>query len=99
MSSLIVNVTAHALRRYLERARGLRVKGADDVKALKALKSKGVDLAYARDQIRRATESAAQLGAQSVKCGNIRFLLRGQTVVTVIPIDGVNHVGARHALR
>ena len=99
MPSSLVHVTAHALRRYMERARGLRVRGDDDVKALEALKSKGVDLAYARAEIKRVTENAASLGAQSVKCGNMRFLLRGQTVVTVIPIDGADHAGARHALR
>lgn len=80
-----VYVSAHALRRYFERVRGLVVLATDDGEALWALRVAGADIDGARAEIERIVAPAVGVFAASVKLGNVRFVIQGRAVVTVVP--------------
>lgn len=77
-------VSKHALRRYLERAKGLSVAIGSDAEALRILQADGVDLESARREIERATRDAVRVGALLADDGRFRFMLEGRCVKTVI---------------
>jgi hypothetical protein len=77
-------VSKHALRRYLERAKGITSPIDGDADALRALQAEGVDLESARREIERATRDAVRVGALLADNGQLRFMLEGRCVKTII---------------
>ncbi len=71
---VILEVTDHAVLRYLERVQGV------DVEAI-------------RMQIRQIVKKGAELGASAVTAEGVRFVLRNNSVTTVL------HRGRPEALR
>lgn len=65
-STVILEVTDHAVLRYLER-------------------SQGVDVEAVRLQIRDIVIKGAELGASAVTAEGLRFVLRNNSVTTVLP--------------
>lgn len=63
--SVIVEVTDHAVLRYLERAQGLDIEGL-------------------RSEIRQIVLKGAELGASAVHYEGMRFVLRNNSVTTVL---------------
>ncbi|MFN3319959.1 MAG: hypothetical protein ACK43M_14515 [Allorhizobium sp.] len=64
-NSVIVEVTDHAVLRYLERAQGINVEGL-------------------RAQIRQIVLKGAEHGASAVHYEGMRFVLRNNSVTTVL---------------
>lgn len=81
-----IYVSKHALRRYLERVKGIKVRGTDDAKALAFLEIGGVDVLKCQHEIRELTRSAIETGAYSVRSGNVRFVIKNRAVLTVLPL-------------
>lgn len=91
-----IYISKQALRRYLERAKGITSPIKDDGEALYALQASDLNLDKIRLEVARATKSAIDSGADSVKVGNLRFIIRGRSVLTAVPIrkfwgGGHNH--------
>lgn len=79
------HVTIHAVRRYAERVLGITVPGhLDDVDAMHALADQGVDLEAIRERLHAACDDAADRGALGVKFDNVRALIKGGVVVTIL---------------
>lgn len=78
-----IHVSKHALRRYLERVKGIAVPHADDGVALQSLRARGCDLGAAETAIRAIVAGAVASGASATRARGMRFVIKGQTVVTV----------------
>jgi hypothetical protein len=82
------HVTDHALRRFLERVRGVKIDGAHDGDALKALEAAGaVDLNSVSSEVRKIIERGAAAGACAVLLDGRRYILRNRTLTTVMAVS------------
>jgi hypothetical protein len=89
---MAAHVTDHAVRRYAERALNVQVdEELEDPAALVELADRGVDLDAVRRRIGSVCDLAADRGAVGVKADNVRIVLRGQAVVTVLSKRGRPH--------
>jgi hypothetical protein len=90
-----IYVSKHAIRRYIERVKCVRSAKSDDNAALMSLRDRGYDVGAAEAEIIFLVSDAVKAGAYSVRCANFRFVIRGQTVVSTIPIGRVWSGGRR----
>lgn len=82
-----VYVSAHAVRRYFERVKrfALPFDDGDDNAVMWWLRAAGADVDGVRAEITRIVSPAVASGATSVKSGNMRFVMKGRVVATIVP--------------
>ena len=81
------SVTIHAVRRFGERALGIRGLDPSDGVALGQMRVvHGIDTGFVEKLIASIVQRGVAAGACSVKFGRHRFLLDGNVVVTVLEI-------------
>jgi hypothetical protein len=78
-------ITDHALRRFLERVRGVELRGRCDRSALRQAVRAGVDLAAERMRIREIVTLAVDAGATRYKVRGVAYVFEQRKVVTVTP--------------
>lgn len=87
----VVHVTMHAVRRFAERALGVRGLPADDAAAMADLQQiHGLDIVEIRELLSGAVANAMRLGASAVKIGGVRFVLAHGKMVTVTKRPRIN---------
>ena len=91
-------VTDHALRRFLERVRGVPLRGRCDHDALRWAARRGVDLRAERLVICSIVAPAIAVGAARLKLRGLSYIFDGPRVVTITPYqrrDFERQVGGR----
>jgi hypothetical protein len=81
-----LQVSKHALRRYLERVKGHKMKQIDDSAALQSLKDRGFDLKSVLDEIIDLVPVyAIDAGVTCVKSKGFKLIIKDRTVISVVP--------------
>lgn len=75
-----LSVSVHAMRRYLERVRGLALEGGD-VEVVQAVERTDIPI-----DLRARLERGMTLGASAVLYGGMRWVIANRVLVTVHPL-------------
>lgn len=80
-------VTTHAIRRWLERVRGVMLPGLSDDEFLAAVYNEtGITRDHLIPLIKDAVASGVRYGASAVVLNGYRYVLRDNHVITIVPV-------------